>query len=56
MKAFVAERNYDYEGFTIIGVFSTRDAAQKACDNDRDETGRLNGDSHEVEEFDFISV
>ena len=56
MKVYIAERCFDYEGFTIIGVFKTRDAAQKACDNDRDKTGRKNGDSHEVEEFDCIGA
>ena len=56
MKIYIAERSFDYEGFTIIGVFNTQKAAQKACDNDRDKKGRINGDSHDVECFDLLSV
>ena len=53
MKIYVAEREYDYEGFTIIGVFSTKEKAQEACDNDKDKDGIKRGDSHNVEEFEI---
>ncbi len=53
MKVYIAEREYDYEGFTILGVFSTKEKAQAACDNDIREDGRKNGNSHEIEEFEI---
>ncbi len=56
MKVFIAERMYHNDGYIIIGVFSTREAAQKTCDEDQDKTGSLMGDSHEVECFDLIDV
>lgn len=42
---YVAECCYDYEGFSIIGIYSTKKKAEKACKKDN------NGDSHEVESF-----
>jgi hypothetical protein len=59
VKLYVAERGYDYEGFTIIGIFSTREAAEAACENDRRpptdrySPGVSRGDSHSVEEFEL---
>ena len=53
MKVYVAERGYDYEGFTILGIFSTREKAQEACDNDKWEDGRKRGDSYDIEEFEI---
>jgi hypothetical protein len=50
MKVFTAHREYDYEGFQIIGVFTTKEAAEKCCIEDVDESGRKYGDSHDVEE------
>ena len=54
MKVYVAERAYNYEGFTILGIFSTREAAQEVCDNDTFSTpnlcNRLRGDSYTIEE------
>ena len=47
MKLYVAERIYDYVGFAILGIFSTEEAAQKVCDEDKD------GNGHNVEEFDL---
>jgi hypothetical protein len=46
MKIYTAERHYDYEGFTILGVFSTAEAAKAACEKDKDR-----GDDHEVNEY-----
>lgn len=44
MGVYIAERKYDYDGFEIIGVFSTREKAQEACDNDlRTEYGGFYG-------------
>lgn len=53
MKVYVAEREYYYGGYTIIGIFSTKEKAQEACDNDKYEDGRRCGDSHGIEEFDI---
>lgn len=61
MKVYVAERHYDYEGFTIIGIFTTKEAAQACCDNDfipvREsefpQQKRKRGDSYEVEEHEL---
>jgi hypothetical protein len=48
MKIYTAQRNYDCEGFDIIGVFTTEKSAQECC---RDDAGK--GDSHEVEEHEL---
>jgi hypothetical protein len=58
MKVYVAEREYDYEGFTILGVFSTREAAQAVCDADirppgSYRAGEPKGDGHAIEEFEL---
>ena len=45
-----SERIYFHEGFSIIGIFSTREKAQLACDTDVT-SGRMRGDDHEIEEF-----
>lgn len=46
MKVYIAERHYDYEGFTIIGVFTTKKEAKKCCDYD---CGC--GDEHRVTDY-----
>jgi len=46
MKVYVAKRNYDYEGFEIIGVYTERDLAEMACKDDSQY-----GDSHDIEEL-----
>ena len=48
---YVAKREYDYEGFQIIGLYSTEAAAQKACVEDTNEGGCNRGDSYGVEGF-----
>ena len=53
MKVYIAERNYDFEGFVIVGAFSTREKAEEACDNDKYEDGSQRGDYHTVEEFEI---
>lgn len=61
MNVYVAKREYDYEGFIIIGIFTTREAAQACCDNDfipmrESEFPREKikyGDSHDVEEYEL---
>jgi len=35
MKVYTAHRGYDYEGFTIIGVFSKREDAENCCQKDK---------------------
>ena len=51
MKVYVVERWYKYEGSTILGVFSTKEKAQKACDNDIHKDGIKKGDSYGTAEF-----
>lgn len=34
MELFIARRHYDYEGFEILGIFSTLELAEEACEND----------------------
>ncbi len=59
MKLFVAKRNYDYEGFHILGVFSTKEAAQNVIENDflitksefYPNQRRMRGDSYDIEEI-----
>lgn len=61
MKVFVAQRHYDYEGFAIIGIFTTKEAAQACCDNDFlprhksefPQEQRKMGDSYDVEEHEL---
>ena len=54
MKVYTAERYYQYEGFQIIGIYTTKEAAQKCCDEDVSESGRKNGDYHEVHEHELL--
>lgn len=50
MELHIAKRAYDFEGFAILGVFSTLALAQKACDADVNEyDGSFKGDGHYVE-------
>lgn len=51
MKVFVAERLTDYSELEILGVFSTKAAAQRACDEDIDHRGKKRGDDYEIEEL-----
>jgi hypothetical protein len=51
MKLYVAQRDYAYEGFVILGIFENRDRAQEACDKDLNHAGQPRGDSHTIEEF-----
>lgn len=54
MKVYVAKREYDYEGFTIIGIFTTQQEAQECCDNDWNiNRTSKNGDSHDIEEHEI---
>ena len=53
MKVYIAERGFDYEGFTIIGVFTTKEKAQEACDNDKFDDGRKRGNFNDIEEFEI---
>ena len=59
MKVYVAERGYDYEGTTILGIFSTPDQADEICTNDtfpNDMFGndrKQRGDFYQVNEFEI---
>lgn len=56
VKVYVAEREYDYEGSIILGVFSTREKAQEICDNDKFDDGSQRGDFHDVKEFEIDAI
>ena len=49
MKVYIAQAHYDYEGFSIIGVYATKEAAELAVEEKRRSGGYA--DSYEVEEF-----
>lgn len=51
MKVYVAERYTDYEGFSILGVYSTKEAAEAANARDIE-----NGDHHDIEEYELDTV
>ena len=58
MKVYVAERVYNYEGTTILGVFSKKEKANEVCTNDVFPTElygerKQRGDSHQVIEFEI---
>jgi hypothetical protein len=54
VKLYIAQRNYDHEGFTVIGIFSTFEKADTACKNDKwPDDGRMRGDWHDVGEFEL---
>ena len=48
MKLYVAEQGFYYEGFEILGVFSSLEMANKVCQNHQ---RAFQGDFYEVEEF-----
>ena len=62
MKVYLAERNLSYEGFVVLGAFTTREAAQAACDKDLRpadfpfEPSTPWGDSYSIEELDLDEV
>jgi hypothetical protein len=49
MKVYVAKRELDYEGFAIIGIYSNYEAAQAACEADREAHPSLEWDVAEFE-------
>lgn len=51
MKAYIAERGYHHEGFTILGVFTTREAAESVIEADKKKV--TGGDYWYVEEFEL---
>lgn len=53
MKVYTVQREYDYDFSMVIGVFSTKKAAEECCKKDVDSKGRPRGDSYEVEEHDL---
>lgn len=50
MKVYVAERGYDYEGTTILGVYSTKEKADEVCANDVF-TNNLYGERKQIGDF-----
>lgn len=59
MNAYVAERGYNHEGTTILGIFSTKELADEVCANDifpNDVFGNIRkhrGDFHQVTAFEI---
>ena len=53
MKIYTANREYEYEGIEIIGIFTDREAADECCKNDFGDAGFLIGDSYDVEEHEL---
>ena len=54
MKVYVAERVFDYEGFEIIGIFKSYEAAQKTCDADQVKTKHnMIMDGYRIEDFEL---
>jgi hypothetical protein len=54
MKAYIAKREYDYEGFIVLGVFSTNTLAEAACEKDKGDRKQrkwLPADGYSTEEF-----
>lgn len=52
MKVFIAQREYDYEGFVVIGVFDSIEEAEKCCEVDKVNNESF-GDSWSVDVFDL---
>ena len=50
MKVYIAKRHHDYEGYDILGVCSTKEAAEQRCQADTASDG--DGCSVDVYEID----
>lgn len=50
MKVYVAKANFDYDGFNILGIFTTEEAATEALIRKK-EADRFAFDWSSVEEF-----
>ena len=48
---YVAERGFDSEGFSILGVYETREEAEAAIEAHTVATGDVGADYYEIEEF-----
>jgi hypothetical protein len=51
MKLYVAQRQYDYEGFDILGIFSNKDVAERTCEEAKCNDGIMQGDKYYVTQF-----
>ena len=49
MRVYIAKRHYDYEGYDILGVYSTQEAAEQRCQADT----ASNSDGHSVNEYEI---
>lgn len=52
MKVYVAMAGYDYEGYDIMGVYSTMDLAQKCIDEIKNNPV-MYFDNHEIQEHEI---
>jgi hypothetical protein len=50
---YTAERHYDYEGSDLLGIFTTKEAAQAAIDGDVSQFGNPRGDSHQINAYEL---
>ena len=51
MKVYTAERHVDYEGFDLLGIFSTKDKAERAIEKDKEAEFASYTDGYEINEF-----
>lgn len=54
IKVHVAKGCIDYEGFVILGVFSTNEAAQKCCNDHENDTDKWSYDDYDTEEYEML--
>lgn len=52
MKVYVAKAGYDYEGYEIMGIYSTMELAQ-ACIDEIKSNPLIYFDNHEIEEHEI---
>lgn len=51
MKVYISQREFDHEGFQIIGVFLNEDKAREACEKDEKSDIGQYVDSYSVSEY-----
>lgn len=55
MKVYISRREFDHEGFQIIGVFLEKEKAHEACDKDKNsDFGKKYVDSYSVSEHEVV--
>ena len=51
MKLFTVQAGYDYEGFDIVGIFTSRELAEDALEEFKVYRGDCQHDDYSIEEF-----